>query len=229
VRSSSRPSANLQHMTLSSETRDTLGDGPKTPPPILRARQHEYALASRQWFSSAVDIAARALDPVYEQISWRQMESVSESVATLTDSEEIILPATTFSAESAIDISTMIEFDIEGIQANVVHIAEQFVRQTIGSFIEAVSKITEKTGNVVQSQSGIDGFIAALEAVDVEFDENGRPTTQIIVHSDTYKKLKEEEASASPEQLQRLTSLLDQKRKEYLASRRRRRLPRLSY
>lgn len=195
----------------------------------MEAYQHEYSQACQRWFSDAVHIAAGALDPVYNQIQWRQMEVVSETLATISDSQIMTIQPIAISADSEMPISAILNFDLPVVNDKIVEIAEQFARQTVLNFLETISAVTEATGNTVQAESGIDGFIAAIEKVDIEFDENGAPTSQIIVHPATYEKLKKEEAEASPEKLQELATIIERKRREYFASRRNRRLPRLSY
>jgi hypothetical protein len=157
------------------------------------------------------------------------MEAITETVATVSDSEQLVLQASTMSAGTEIKTADIIEFRLPAIHEGIIEMAEQFVKQTLASFIETITQITDKTGNTVQSEDPIEGLIMAIEDLEMEFDDDGRPTTQIIVHPDTYKKFEEAEQTASPELLDKLAKILERKRKEYIASRRSRQLPRLSY
>lgn len=88
-----------------------------------------------------------------------------------------------------------------------------------------MSDVSEEYGNVIEGggRDFFDVFADALETIDLAFDEQGHPNLTIVMHPDQMDKLRDKEPT--PEQEARLNAILERRREEWRASRRRRDLP----
>jgi hypothetical protein len=68
-----------------------------------------------------------------------------------------------------------------------------------------------------------DVLIEVLETIEMSFDDEGKPQMTIVMHPDQAKKLREK--LPTPEQEAKINEVIDRRREEWFAARRRRDLP----
>jgi hypothetical protein len=200
--------------------------------PVLkvRASQDEYTAACTLWFSDTVQDVGRGLDDFYAQISWQRVESVPNSVVSISEAEEMVIHSESISADAVSSAQSIIDGDFADIHDNVVTVAEQLVRQTLKNFFGAINAITNRTGNSVEAGGdAIEGLLEALDKTDIRFDANGNPIIQIVTSPEVFDRISPRLEAATPDQRRRFKEILDRKKAQFLASRRARRLPRHSY
>jgi hypothetical protein len=95
------------------------------------------------------------------------------------------------------------------------------------AYFTMISRVTDKTGNTIDAHGdAAEGLLAALKKMDIAFGEDGMPALEMIVSPADADRIRAQLDALTAEQQQRLTGIINRKREEYLASRRRRRLPR---
>jgi hypothetical protein len=94
-------------------------------------------------------------------------------------------------------------------------------------YFTMISKVTDETGNTSDARGdAAEGLLAVLEKMDIAFGEDGMPALEMIVSPTDADRIRAQLGALTAEQQQRLTEIINRKREEYSASRRRRRLPR---
>ncbi|RBY85959.1 hypothetical protein [Blastococcus sp. TF02A-26] len=85
--------------------------------------------------------------------------------------------------------------------------------------------MTEEHGNTIDAggRDFFDVVAETLETIEMTFDDEGRPNLTIVMHPDQAEKLRDKQPT--PEQEARLDAILERRKEEWLASRRRRDLP----
>jgi hypothetical protein len=129
-------------------------------------------------------------------------------------------------------VGTKFEMKIEAFEQTDV---EQLVECLTGSLdtfftdqkrrvFDLLSKTTEAVGNSIDAKGrGFwDTYIEMLETTQVDFDETGKPTFQIVVNPNTAQRI--EENPPTPEHTQRIDELMELKRREFYARKRFRKL-----
>ena len=88
-----------------------------------------------------------------------------------------------------------------------------------------ISEICAASGKTVNAQGHdyFDAMLETLETIDMAFDEDGKPNLTLVVHPETAKRIQEKQPT--PEQQERLRLVLERRKEEWDASRRRRDLP----
>ncbi|MBM9467991.1 hypothetical protein [Nakamurella leprariae] len=213
-------------MTVGESVGHSDGAYPKVDSAPSVADQHEYDSASLEWFFNRVHALAREMNPLLGQLAVQTFERMPEMVTQLEGGEELVNVSSSVGADMVISVHELIDGDLDQVHARVYEFAERYEEQLMKAFIATVGDAAERAGNVVEaSQPGLAGLIDAIEKTELNFDEDGRLTTQLLLHPDTAEKLRQQE-SESPELARRMNELIDRKRVEYFASRRARRLPR---
>lgn len=129
-----------------------------------------------------------------------------------------------FSADVTIHADAFRNTDVEKFVEFVWGLCEALLSQATRYLFETVSRTTEAVGNVVDAKGKNiwDAQIEMLEKTEVRFDEDGNHNWKFYMHPNTYKKL-----SANPptaEQQQRWDAVMKEKKEEYYAKKRTRRL-----
>jgi hypothetical protein len=103
--------------------------------------------------------------------------------------------------------------------------AQDVGSQMVKMFIEHVSEVSEEVDNVVSAEDRdfFDVYAEALEKVEMTFDENGDHNLTMLVNPETHDRLRDK--TPTPEQEARINAIIDSKREEWRAARRRRELP----
>ncbi len=188
----------------------------------------EYELGAVRWFSEAVTEMQRALHPLLAQIP--RVELVEgplppEDGGTLPGEASPLYKPMKISHEWTVSVEDVVEFNTEQFLADLHAMAHDTGAQMVRGFIDHVSEVTDQTGNVIDGagRDFFDGFAEVLETIDLSFDEQGRPNLTILMHPDQMEQLKDKQPTA--EQEARINAILERRREEWRASRRRRDLP----
>jgi hypothetical protein len=102
------------------------------------------------------------------------------------------------------------------INTLLIEVAEDMARKIERSALEKVGQILEDSGNTIVESGplGPESFLRSLEVMQVDFDDvRERPhIPQIVLHPDTFARLKEQTDRMSKEEL----SAIDRRREEIL-------------
>jgi hypothetical protein len=203
---------------------DTHSDAPSRRPCTLRL--DEYDIATREFFSDAVEAVASASDPILGQIHREKVEVLPTSLNTVDSGEIVRHEPILASASMTFSVPDGIEGEFSDVHLAISETAEQFVAAIMPNLFGHVSAITEATGNVVSGAGRPlwEAMLEVLQTIEISFNEDGEPSLpSIVMHPDTAAKIGD-----PPEGYQeKADAIIARRRDEWLARRRTRRLPRL--
>lgn len=188
----------------------------------------EYEIGAERWFSEAVNEMSRALHPLLAQVS--RVELAEGSVppadgASLPSEASPLYRPMKISHVWTVSVEDVVNFDVQQFLADLYAMADATGGQQVRGLLDLVSDVTEQTGNVIDGagRDFFDVYAETLETIEMTFDEQGRPDLTIVMHPDQLKRLRGKQPTA--EQEARIDAILERRREEWRASRRRRDLP----
>ena len=128
---------------------------------------------------------------------------------------------TAIDAKSVVNRADIINKGIFAFLEQNKKAAEDMKNQAAKMVIDTLGKITQQSGNIVDNGGKpftFDSYIRALENVQIDFDDDGKPhQLSFVTHPDMAPKIKEvmEQALALPENRKRVDDLYARKRKEW--------------
>lgn len=188
----------------------------------------EYEIGGVRWFSEASREMARALHPLLAQVTRSELAEgppPQPDGAPLPSEASSLYRPMAVRHEWTVSIEDVAAFNLDQFLADLHALADAMGGQMVRGMLEHISAVTEEYGNTLDASGRdfFDVFADALETIDTTFDEEGRPNLTIVMHPDQMEKLRDRQPT--PEQEARLNAILDRRREEWLASRRRRDLP----
>lgn len=190
-------------------------------PPYLK----EYVRGGNTWMSATVHGLSDQLHPLLTRVS---QHTVNEFPDLPRESEEA--PSTSdyrqFAHEHtwAMSLHTILEFNVETVLTQLFLLADSLGSQQESDMLRHVREAAEEAGNVVHVDMSDpwEAYIAALEAAEIDFDENGESNMSLVAHPSFTRRLME--VGSTPEQEARIDAIMQMKREESRAARSRRRL-----
>lgn len=196
----------------------------------LSARPLEYEAATTEWLLRTVEFLMLARDPLYAQLRSEQVEGLEERSIELDGANGLLVKPTRIAVTGSVDIHSVIVGDLGDLHAEVSGIADQRLEQTMRAYFALVMEVTQQTGNMVDAHGdAAEGFLALLEKMDIQFDEDGTPALSMVVSPADAQRVRGQLAAFTQDQQRRFAEIIHRKREVYSASRRRRRIPRHSH
>lgn len=208
---------------------------------------YEYEVGASRWLNRVMDALGVALHPMLGSISRETVHDLPEpepygnqqSKASSPDEAshslsnrppELASPlfrSMHITHEWSMSVMEVTEFDVGALLQRVYEAADQVGGQLVFAIFQHISDICEQNGQVVsiEKEDFFDGFIDSIEKLDIDFDVNGNPTTQIAMNPATHAAVSK--ISPTPEQEERLRIAIERKREAWFAARRRQELPEL--
>ena len=197
-----------------------------TERPTVAAGQREYEAATARWFSKTVEEVMRATDPIYAQITHERVESVPDLVVNISEDQEMRVTPSTFTAGD-VSVPGIVNGDLDDVHVIVASAADQMLQQVMTTLFAQVQEATGRVGNTVQAgEDLVESFLEGLSKMQVTFNETGRPVFQMVASPETATRFRKAMDRATPEQIIRFEEIMKQKREEFDATRRSRRLHR---
>jgi hypothetical protein len=134
---------------------------------------------------------------------------------------------THFEGDYAIPIDTIRETDVDAFIMAICGVAEQYAAAMGATLLRTAEDITDATGNSIDAEGrplSWDLILDAYEGTEIAFDDDGQPTTQLVMNPRTAMLLQAMEKT--PEQERRYQEIMQRKKDEWDAQQRPRRLPR---
>lgn len=197
---------------------------------------HEYEVGASRWLSRAIDALRVSLHPILGSVSWEAVQDLPEPESSASsiqaDSEVPELASSLFRSvhithEWVMSVDEVVEFDVEALLHRMYEAADELGGQLTLAMFQHISDICEENGQVVSAadENFFDAFIDAIEKIDLGFDSDGNPTARIAMNPETLAKVSK--TPPTPEQVERMKIVIERKREDWLAARRRRELPQL--
>lgn len=192
--------------------------------PSLKIPAYDHALY--KLMSDVID-GLIGVDPILGQIGYRATGHAGPTRNapapnpvdhSLSHFEETIL----------IHADTIRSTDIDGFICALTELAQKYEDAMGRTLVQTLHDVTNATGGAIDAKGKPftwDLFLDMLEAMDFTFDDEGRPhAKQVIMNPETAKILQATEIT--PEQRQRHDRIMIQKKEQWDAQKRYRRLPR---
>lgn len=206
------------------DTSDPLDDRPDEPWVMPR----EYDIGGVRWFSDASRELARALHPLLAQVTREELVEgpppQTEDIPIPDEASSLYRPMAV-RHEWTVSIEDVAAFNVDQFVADLYTLADSMGGQMVRGMLEHISAVTDEYGNTIDAggRDFFDVFAESLETIDMTFDDEGRPNLTIVMHPAQAEKLRNKQPTA--EQEARIDAILEQRKEEWLASRRRRDLP----
>lgn len=189
---------------------------------------NEYSNAAALWVSDAVNSLSRELHPLLATVRREHVADLPRPDEHAPGAAELASPLhrdIEVSHRFTISVPDLVSGDVGSFLATVVDLADEFGRQMARGMLQHISDICDESGQTV-SAAGRDLFdviIESLETIDISFDEHGNHNLSLVTHPDTAREFASK--TPTPEQQERMRAVLERRREEWDASRRRRDLP----
>lgn len=185
----------------------------------------EYDEAFTKFLYTTANELARAQHPLLAQIRTETTESGASSVVDARDQEQLDLPSELVGFEMKWDRDDMVAGNFDVLILGLDAASDELGEGLIAMFVKTISAVTESTGNVVDAggeKFSFELLVETLEKIEWSLNDDDEVVMpSIVMHPDQRKNLPSE---ATPEQQAILNELIQRKREELLANRRRRRL-----
>jgi hypothetical protein len=191
----------------------------------------EYARAEASFVHETLHALAKARDGLYGQISTAPAQRIGTT--QITTDEGVVVEQEPMEVRTKLSIQTddLVAGRIEPLLGAFDEAAESFLDSLMPQVFEALARVSEATGNVVDAKDRpiFDAFYEMFEKVELRFSEEGQiDGSALVVNPEDWKKIEADQANWSPEQHRKLQELIERKRETFNAERRHRRLPRIS-
>lgn len=213
---------------MDSEDAPDSADAPHDRPGEPWVMPREYEIGGMRWFSDASREMARALHPLLAQVTREELAEgpppQTEGAALPAEASSLYRPMAV-RHEWTVSIEDVAAFNLDQFLADLHALADSMGGQMVRAMLEHISAVTEEYGNTIDAggRDFFDVFAETLESIEMTFDSEGRPNLTIVMHPDQAEKLRDKQPT--PEQEARIDAILNRRKEEWLASRRRRDLP----
>jgi hypothetical protein len=144
------------------------------------------------WLQRTIAFLMTASDPLFAQLRFEQVEVQTQARLDLGNGQEFLVDPVSVSVTGSVGVDSVIAGDFSDFETQVAAIAEQRLEQTMRQYFAMVQEITRRTGNLVDAQGdAAEGLLVALEAMEMEFNDDGTPALQLVVSPDVAGNLAE--------------------------------------
>lgn len=188
----------------------------------------EYEIGAARWFSDVAMEMSRALHPLLAQVRRVELgegpEPLSDGAPRPSESSSLYRPMVA-SHVWTVSPQDVAEFDVDQFLTDLHAFADDMGGQMVRGFVELVSDVSDEYGNTIDANGRdfFDVYADSLETIDMTFDNEGQPNLTILMHPKQLEELRDKQPTA--EQEARINAIIDRRREEWRASRRRRDLP----
>jgi len=188
----------------------------------------EYARAEAAFINRALSELSRSRGGILSLIQSEPTRRIGTTRVTTDSGETVEFETTAIEASMSISWDDVAAGNVEALLTTVDEAAgvhhEELTKWVLGN----LDKLTAATGNTVDGsgKSLFDTVYEGFEKIELSFEDDGQISKSFawVMHPDMVPKLKQMEAEMTQEQRQKLDELINRKREEFFARRRRRQL-----
>jgi hypothetical protein len=188
----------------------------------------EYARAEQNFVYEAVAALARSRGGIVADITAKPMPRVGTTQITTDAGETVEFEPFAVSAPMRIGWEDIARGNVDAMLATIDEAAESYHEQLSKRIYEHLGTLTAATGNVVDAsgKSIFDAMYEMFEKVELSFEDDGSISKGFAIYAspDVAEKLARADAEMTPEQRRKYDELIDRKRQEFFARKRRRQL-----
>lgn len=204
-------------------------EGQQSARPHFHAEPEEFERGALAWFSRASQSLGRALHPILGSIEHQTMEDLPDNsviTSALGSPEGARLHKDMhFKTEWIVALDETLDFDLDEFISRLYTISDEHASQATRNILAHISAVSEEYGQVVDAK-GRDFFeviCESLEKLEFVFDEDGNHNMTLVLHPDNVSLIE----SLTPVQRSGIDQIVQRKREEWNAKRRRRNFPKL--
>lgn len=196
--------------------------------PELWAAPSEYNAAAAAWINDAVDVFSRELHPLLSSVRRERVADLPRPEEHSPETAELASPLYRGIEASHVvtaHVHDTLTGDVDQFLAMVFDLANAFGSQMVQGMLAHISEVCNASGQTIDAggRDIFDVMIEILETIDMSFDENGEPNLMMVAAPDVVEKLQGKEPT--PEQEARIEQILERRKEQWDASRRRHDLP----
>jgi hypothetical protein len=189
----------------------------------------EYAAAEAAFIGTALAALSKARGGILGLIGSERTSRVGTTQVTLDSGEVVEFESGAIKTSMALHNDDIIASNVGALLTTIDAAAEVHHDEMTKWVLGNLEKLTTATGNKIDASGRplFDAVYEMFEKIDLSFEEDGRISEGFawVMHPDMVEKIKRMEAEMTDEQRKQLDSLIDKKREEFFARRRRRQLP----
>lgn len=203
--------------------------GQQSARPSFDATPEEYERGALAWFTRASQALGRASHPLLASIEHQTMEELpDDSVITGASGSETgasLYKGMHFQSEWIVSLDEALDFDLDEFITRLYTMSEKHASQATKNILAHISAVSEEYGQVVEAKGRefFEVICESLEKLEFVFDEEGKHNMTLVLHPDNVKLME----SLTPEQRSVIDQIVQRKREEWNAKRRRRNFPKL--
>jgi hypothetical protein len=191
-------------------------------------RLREYADAEAAFIGKALDALAQSRGGFLAQIRSEPTSRTGGTQITTDAGEVVEFEPAELVAEMKLQWEDIADGRIDALLATIDeaagHLHDEKTKWVLGN----IEQLAEATGNTVDASGRplFDAVYEMFEKVEMTFEDDGSVSKgfAFVMHPDMVETMKRFEAEMTPEQRKKLDDLIDRKREEFFARRRRREL-----
>jgi hypothetical protein len=178
--------------------------------------------------SDTVDVLSRELHPLLASIRRERVADLPRPEEHAPETTELASPLFRGIEASHVvtaDVQDTLTGNVDSFLTMVFDLANAFGSQMVQGILAHISEVCDASGHTIDARGRdiFDVMIETLETLDMSFDENGEPNLTLVAAPDVVEKLRGKQPT--PEQEARVQEVLERRREEWDASRRRHDLP----
>jgi hypothetical protein len=189
----------------------------------------EYARAEQAFVYEAVAALAKSRGGIVADIRAEPMPRVGTTHITTDDGQTVEFEPFGVSASMRIGWEDIASGNVDAMLATIDEAAETYHTELSERIYGHLKTLTEATGNVVDAsgKSVFDAVYEMFETVELTFEDDGSISKGFAIYAspDAAEKLACAETEMTPEQQRKFDALIERKRQEFFARKRRRKLP----
>jgi hypothetical protein len=200
-----------------------------TTHPKIHALPDEFERGALVWFSRASRSLAQASHPFLASIEHQTLDELPDpSVVTRTlgsDEDASLYQGMHFKYEWIVSLDETLDFDVDVFITNLYTMSEEHASQATKNILDYISAVSKEHGQIVDARDRpfFEVICEAMEKFEFVFDEEGNHNMTLVLHPDNVKLLE----ALTPEQQSIIDKIIQRKREEWNAKRRRRNFPKL--
>lgn len=191
-------------------------------------RVTEYAKAEAQFISTTLDELSRSRGGIVGLIGREPAQHIGATQVDLEDGSVVEFEGTEIAASMSVPWEAISTGDVVPLLATLDKAADQHHEQLSEFIFRNLDQLTAATGNQVSAagKSHFQYMYEMYDTIELTFDDEGKISSgfTMVASEETAERMAKGEAEMTTAERQQLDELIDRKRKEYFARRRRRKL-----
>jgi hypothetical protein len=188
----------------------------------------EYAEAEARFISTALDALSRSRGGLAALIQREPASRVGTTQVTTDAGDTVEFTSVEITAPMRMDWDAIAAGDVGPLVVTLDEAAGKHHEQLTDFILSNLESLTAATGNQVDADGRpfFEALFEMFDKIDLTFEDDGSISSSFawVMDPETLETLKRREAELTTEQRQKLDELVERKRQEYFATRRRRQL-----